>query len=190
MPQKRPNLKSLHLFILIHEPSVCFSTTKLIFIYLRELGCFWAFKSCMARVLVFFSFFKIALSFHIQGRHALSRVHLRLFFMEISVRLKYFFHGSVFSLLLLWPKAHFSFKCSLLFMKWCKQGFYIWTAWRGKNREKNFHSSHLCVLEKTVIPPFKNSNTFIILLCKLWVLEELECQQIAKSVSYSVASKY
>ena len=34
LPQKRPNFKSLHLFILIHEPSVCFSTTKLIFIYL------------------------------------------------------------------------------------------------------------------------------------------------------------
>lgn len=70
---------------------------------------------------------------------------------------------------------------------WYKQGFYDWTHWKDKNREKKIPFK-LSLLEKTLIPRFENSSIFIIVLCKLCVLEKLEFEKIAKSIS--VGSKY
>lgn len=160
--------------------------TLYLFICLWDLGCFLCFWKLHGKVFIFL-FLKNCLSFYIQGRHTLFCVHLMLFLVEISEMLKYFFHGSVLSFLFLWPKSHFSFKCSLLSGSSVNRVSMTGQTKKVKIEKKILVNSSL--LENAFIPHFESSSIFFIFLCKLCVLEELEFQKIAKSIS-SIDSKY
>lgn len=112
-------------------------------------------------------FFLIAFTFPIQQTCLSMYIHLRLFFMEISSMFKYFFfHASVFSLLLLVQKFILLWNiCSCI---WSDVNRFAKFGHLGKerNREKIQPQSSF-LLKRNLVSCFKSSTTLFIVFFKI-----------------------
>lgn len=131
------------------KPSLLKPFKSCIYLFVYETwGGFCAFESCMRMFLA--SFFKNRLEFFTSREDTPCLVYIWCCFQWkflkclnnfsiVQCYLFYFFDQNIISL----SSAHCCYEYNVMLL-WCKQGFYNWTDWKGKNGFKKSHSCHLC----------------------------------------------